>query len=245
MATKYLDSEGLRYLWTKIKATFALTTHTHSDYVPTTRTVNGKVLSSNITLEASDVGALDDSTTIPSAGTGSSYPVMDGTRALGSQAGYARVDHVHPSDTSRVPTTRTVNGKALSSNITLTASDVGADYSSGTQAQIESGTSTDSLLWTPKILHDYVVNVVQQASSGAVAYQGMVTSTFAPTNYTAGWYWIVGTAGTYAGQVCEAGDMIFCNTSASAYSASNFDVVQTNLDITQITNAEIDTIVAS
>lgn len=64
--------------------------------------------------------------TIPSAGTGSSYPTMDGTRALGSNAGYARVDHVHPSDTSRVPTTRTVNGKALSSNISLSASDVGA-----------------------------------------------------------------------------------------------------------------------
>lgn len=64
--------------------------------------------------------------TIPSAGTGSSYPAMDGTRALGSNAGYARVDHVHPSDTSRVPTTRKVNGKALSSDISLTADDVGA-----------------------------------------------------------------------------------------------------------------------
>ena len=55
--------------------------------------------------------------TIPSAGTGSSYPTMDGTRALGSNAGYARVDHVHPTDTSRVPTTRKVNGRALSSDI--------------------------------------------------------------------------------------------------------------------------------
>lgn len=31
--------------------------HTHSNYVPTSRTVNGKALSSNITLSASDVGA--------------------------------------------------------------------------------------------------------------------------------------------------------------------------------------------
>lgn len=69
--------------------------------------------------------------TIPSAGTGTSYPAMDGTRALGTQNGYARVDHVHPSDTSRVPTTRKVNGKALSSDISLTASDVGALSSSG------------------------------------------------------------------------------------------------------------------
>lgn len=36
-----------------------------SGYVPTSRTVNGKALSSNISLTASDVGALPDSTTIP------------------------------------------------------------------------------------------------------------------------------------------------------------------------------------
>lgn len=93
MAKKYLDYEGLLYFWQKIKNTF----------VPSTRTVNGKALSSNITLSASDVSALPSSTTIPSAGTGSSYPTMDGTRALGSNAGYARVDHVHPTDTSRAP----------------------------------------------------------------------------------------------------------------------------------------------
>ena len=41
--------------------------------------------------------------TIPSAGTGSNYPKMDGTKSLGSNAGYARVDHVHPTDTTRAP----------------------------------------------------------------------------------------------------------------------------------------------
>lgn len=90
-----------------------------------------------------------------------------------------------------------------------------------------------------------VKNYVTNAVTGAVAYQGVAPTTFAPTNYKAGWYWIVGTAGTYCGQVCEAGDMIFCKTAGTTYSASNFDVVQTNLDITAITNAEIDTIMAS
>ena len=51
---------------------------------------------------------------------------MDGTAAIGSETKFAAGDHVHPSDTSRVPTTRKVNGKALSSDITLSASDVGA-----------------------------------------------------------------------------------------------------------------------
>ena len=40
--------------------------HTH-DYVPTSRTINGKALSANITLSASDVGALSSDTDIPSA----------------------------------------------------------------------------------------------------------------------------------------------------------------------------------
>lgn len=48
MATKFLDSEGLLYFWQKIKNTF----------VPSTRTVNGKALSADVTLSASDVGAV-------------------------------------------------------------------------------------------------------------------------------------------------------------------------------------------
>ena len=40
--------------------------HTHSNYVQTSRTINGKALTSNITLTASDIGALSSSTAIPS-----------------------------------------------------------------------------------------------------------------------------------------------------------------------------------
>ena len=43
-------------------------THTHSDYVPTTRTVNGKALSADISLTASDVGALSSHQTIKNHG---------------------------------------------------------------------------------------------------------------------------------------------------------------------------------
>ena len=62
---------------------------------------------------------------VPSAATVA--PLMDGTAAVGTSLKYAKEDHVHPSDTSRVPTSRKVNNKPLSSDITLTASDVGAD----------------------------------------------------------------------------------------------------------------------
>ena len=75
--------------------------------VPTSRTVNGKALSSNITLSANDVNAVPTSRTV-------------NNKALSSNI------TLSASDVSAVPTTRTVNGKALSSNITITASDIGA-----------------------------------------------------------------------------------------------------------------------
>lgn len=56
-----------------------------------------------------------------------STPNMDGTGSAGSSGLFARGDHRHPTDTTRVPTTRTINGKALSSNITLLPSDVGVN----------------------------------------------------------------------------------------------------------------------
>lgn len=64
--------------------------------VPTSRTVNGKALSTNISLTAADVEAATSGHTHTAAQVGA------------------------------VPTTRTVNGKALSANISLTAADVGA-----------------------------------------------------------------------------------------------------------------------
>ena len=51
-------------------------------------------------------------------------PQMDGTATAGTSASYARGDHVHPTDTSRVPTSRTVNGKALANDVTLTGADI-------------------------------------------------------------------------------------------------------------------------
>ena len=85
------------------------------------------VAGSNITITPD---ATNDKITITATDTtytaASATPSMNGTAAVGTSVKYAREDHVHPSDTSRVPTSRTINGKALSSNITLAASDVSA-----------------------------------------------------------------------------------------------------------------------
>ena len=58
---------------------------------------------------------------------GNAAPQKDGTAAVGTSKRFARQDHVHPTDDSRVPTTRKVNGKALSADVTLKASDLQND----------------------------------------------------------------------------------------------------------------------
>ena len=146
----------------------AASDHTHSGYVPTSRTINSKALTGNITLSASDVGALPDSTTIPSktsdltndSGFITSYTDTKNTAGTTNKTGtkmflaaatsqganpqtfsnsgcYIGTDDclysngtkvltAHQSLSGYVPTSRTVNGKALSANISLSASDVGA-----------------------------------------------------------------------------------------------------------------------
>ncbi|MDR2064569.1 MAG: hypothetical protein LBP85_02495 [Prevotellaceae bacterium] len=63
MATKkYLGLTSLQTFWTKVKTLV-------SNYVPTSRTVNSKALSANITLSAADVGAAPASHTHNYAGS--------------------------------------------------------------------------------------------------------------------------------------------------------------------------------
>lgn len=85
--SKFLDLTGVTYLWGKAKAYFATKTHTHkvadiSDLstslngkVPTTRKVNGKALSADITLSAADVSAIPTS----QKGAPSGVAELDGT----------------------------------------------------------------------------------------------------------------------------------------------------------------------
>lgn len=78
-----------------------------ANYVPTSRTVNGHALTSNITLTYTDVGAVPN------------------TRTVNGKSLANNISLTY-TDVNAVPTTRTVNNKALSSDITLTAGDVNA-----------------------------------------------------------------------------------------------------------------------
>lgn len=102
-----------------INAQLALT-ELDAEKVPNTRTVNGKALSSDIILLPVDVGA---------------DPAGAATNAITVHVAHADPHPQYAMDTDLagfVPTTRTINGKPLSANVTLTAADVGAGTGNGT-----------------------------------------------------------------------------------------------------------------
>lgn len=134
-----------------------------------------------------------------------------------------------------------IGGGTTSKTLTVPESyTLGAACVKGVQT---SATSTDDSVPTSKA----VLDAIAAAQVGAAMFQGIIKSgtslTALPTTgYKKGWYWIVGTAGTYAGQVCEVGDTIFCVKDYVSGSASNsdFNIVQNNIET--ITNSEIDSI---
>ena len=136
--------------------------------VPTSRTVNGKALSANITLSASDVNA-DSIGSASAVQTSLDEHIDDGdvhitTTERATWNSKADAGHTHTVDSAlsststnpvqnkvvnsalsgKVPTTRTINNKALSSNISLTASDVGADASGTASSAVSTHNTSGS-----------------------------------------------------------------------------------------------------
>lgn len=147
------DIEGLQgdvgTLKTNMTAAQTAITTLQDTYVPNTTKVNGKALSADVTLTAGDIGALPTTggtltgdLKVGSASIGKNgYVVgawLQGTAAnhLTTAATkiavqdtngwiYHRTASEILSDIGAVPTTRTINGKALSADITLTSTDLG------------------------------------------------------------------------------------------------------------------------
>ena len=92
------------------------------------------------------------------------------------------------------------------------------------------GTNTTQIATTA-----FVGTALANALTGAAKYQGgMTPAAYSKlTTYQQGWYWVVTEAGTIAGESCEIGDMVFCNTDnagAGTKKDAHFDIVQNNID---------------
>lgn len=103
--------------WTRIYTA----TQMDSRYVPLTRTVNGKALSANISLTKTDIG-LSDVTNDPQLKVASNLSDLNNVATARTNISVYSKDET---DAAYVPQTRTVNGKALSGDISITKTDVG------------------------------------------------------------------------------------------------------------------------
>lgn len=121
----YIGSQGPFYTKGESDATF----------VPQTRTVNNKALSSDITLTASDVGALPDSTVIPTVNNatltiqkeGSSIGTFTANSATNTTINVVETDPTVPS-WAKQPTKPTYSYSEITNTPTIPAAQVNSDW---------------------------------------------------------------------------------------------------------------------
>lgn len=159
-----------------------------TDAVPSSRTVNGKALSSNISLDKTDVslGNVDNVQQMPL-----SYLDTDNTLAANSDTKVPSQKAIKayvgssisaipaPDLSSKVDKTTTVNGYALSSNVTLGKSDIGLGSVDNVQQLPMSYLDTDNTLAansdtkvpSQKAIKAYVASQSSSAASGVIEDQ--------------------------------------------------------------------------
>ena len=120
----------------------------------------------------------------------------------------SNIDNLQSSLDAKVPTTRTINGKALSANITLSASDVGADVSgSASEVQMNLNTVSDKL-------DDHVDNLdIHFTSAEREKLSGIETGANKYTHPTSGV-----SAGTYKSVTVDANGHITKGTNPTTLS---------------------------
>lgn len=108
MATpNFLDQAGLGYLWTKI-----------ADTISTSASATEKKIPSKVSQLENDAKYITIAEVPDGAAASNTVPKVDsGSGSVGIESAFARGDHVHPTDTTRLAT----NGDASSVTVTFTA----------------------------------------------------------------------------------------------------------------------------
>lgn len=140
----------------------------------------------------------------------STNPVMDGTAAVGTSEAYARADHVHPGNTA----------KANLASPTFTGTPKAPTAAAGT--------NTTQIATTAFVMNAFQANDAM-VFKGTIGSSGATVTSLPGTHYQ-GWTYRVITAGSYAGQTCEIGDMIICVADGTVASDADWTVIQTNTD---------------
>lgn len=215
-------------------------------------TGTGKV---TVTADATGKVTINGAATTAASGSANGTIAIDGTdvavKGLGSAAytassAYATAAQGTKADKA-VPNTRTVNGHALSADVTITKADVGlgsvanesksAMFASPaftgipTAPTAAGGTNTTQIATTAFVINE-IGSKISAAQAlrfkGTIGTDGNVTEL--PANHTVGDTYVVKAAGNFAGEGCEAGDMIICVKSGTTAANGDWSVIQRNLD---------------
>ena len=242
---KFLDYNGLDHLWLKLKSYFVSDITFSNNKI--TKTKNGTTtdIVGLATTETSGLMSAADKTTLDGIISTGGEPNQNAWSNISVGGNTLEADAKTDTFTIVAGDNITLTSTVSSDSFTISATDT--TYTPGSSTEITTGTSTTEHVYTPKALSDAIDSKIATAITGVASFQGVVNTGSAISglsDYSKGQYWVVGTAGSYVGQTCEVGDMIFCTSDYnSSYSTNDFTVIQTNLDLTAISNNEIDGIV--
>lgn len=222
-----------------------------------TVTVTNKIANISVPTKTSDItndsGFITSADVPEGAAASTTTPKMNGTAAVGTEMAFARGDHVHPSDTSRVPTTRKVAGHALSTDVTLVKSDVGlgnvdntadVDKPISTAQQTALDNKVDKVTGKGLSTNDYTT-----AEKSKLAAFGDA-STYALKSDITNMYKYKGSVATVSALPSSdntTGDVYNVESSGMNYAwdGTAWDALGEIFTITSISNDDINTIVAS
>lgn len=150
----------------------------------TALTITNKAVDITVPTATSDLtndsGFITTSDIPEGAAASTTTPKMDGTAAVGTELAFARGDHVHPSDTTKVDK---VSGKGLSSNdYTTTEKNKLAGIAEGAQVNVQSDWNASSgdaaILNKPTTLAGYGITDAMTATAIEQAISAAVSSVF-------------------------------------------------------------------
>lgn len=152
------------------------------------------------------------------AGKTGAVTLVNGDVGLGNVTNDAQVKKLASSTNGKIPTWNGTTGDALNDGYSVETTLAGSSSAIPRADAVK--TYVDALL----------------SANDAMVYKGTLgtggTVTALPTTHSAGWAYKVITAGTYAGVVCEVGDLIIAviDRAGSGNLNSDWTIVQTNTD---------------
>lgn len=263
--SNYLDSNGLLYLWGKIKALVTNSVSGKQDTLTTAQmnAVNSGITSTKVSkydgYESTINGKATKETTLSGYGITDAYtktetddaiadamdgitpsstkPAMDGTASAGSSTDYARGDHVHPTDTSRA------SASALTSHTGNNDIHVTASEKQTWNKKANTATTLAGYGITNAYTKTETDKAIADALDGITGIDYQVVTTL-PSTGVKGTIYLVSSGGTSPNVYDE---YIWVNKAFEIIGTTAVDLsgYWAKADLVAITNAQIDTIVAS